>query len=218
MRLKDKIKTLVWVFFNQRLFRALIFFAHNGYLRDVGWIKSFLLKEPVNDDGKPIPWVTYSFLEFIKSRLHDNFRVYEYGSGNSTLFYSQIVGSVNSVEHNKEWFNRIRNKVGPNVEIKFQELDINGKYCRSILEQGGVFDIVIIDAEDRVNCLINCVSKLSETGVIVLDDSDRTEYMEGINFLVALGFKKIDFWGISPGFSNNKATTIFYKNNNCLGI
>jgi hypothetical protein len=218
MTLSEKIKTMVTVLLNQRLFRALIFFANSGYLKDVGWIKSFLEKESVNSIGEPIPWVTYPFLEFIKPRLKNDFRIFEYGCGNSTLYYSQFVRSVTSIEHNRGWFNRIKSKTGPNVEVIFKELDTNGKYCKSILEQISTFDIIIVDAEDRVNCLKCCTSKLSENGIIVLDDSDRIEYRKGIEFLLSLGFKKIDFWGISPCYSNNKATTIFYKSNNCLGI
>ena len=55
--------------------------------------------------------------------------------------------------------------------------------------------------------------------MIVLDDSERDTYKEGIKNLLDNRFKQLDFWGISPGFiSYNKCTSIFYRDNNVLGI
>ena len=31
-------------------------------------------------------------------------------------------------------------------------------------------------------------------------------------------YNELDFWGIAPGIFYNKCTSIFYKDNNCLGI
>jgi hypothetical protein len=51
-----------------------------------------------------------------------------------------------------------------------------------------------------------------------LDDSERDAYDEAVSFLLSNNFKKIDFWGISPGLFYKKSTTIFYKKKNCLDI
>ena len=59
---------------------------------------------------------------------------------------------------------------------------------------------------------------VSENGVIVLDDSERAFYKEGIDFMIKKGFKELPFSGISPGLFYLKTTSIFYKPNNCLGI
>ena len=83
---------------------------------------------------------------------------------------------------------------------------------------GEEFDIVIVDGRDRVNCIKNSISSLSDSGVMILDDSERSEYIDGIQFLSLNNFKKLDFWGISPGLFYKKCTTVFYKQNNCLGI
>ena len=80
------------------------------------------------------------------------------------------------------------------------------------------FDIVIVDGRDRVNCVKNAVNSIKVDGVIVLDDSERESYKAGIDFLLNKNFKKIDFWGISPGLFYKKNTSIFYKVNNCIGI
>jgi hypothetical protein len=54
--------------------------------------------------------------------------------------------------------------------------------------------------------------------VIVLDDSEREFYKEGINFLKHNGYKELSFSGISPGLFYRKSTSVFYRPDNCLSI
>ena len=80
------------------------------------------------------------------------------------------------------------------------------------------FAIIIVDGRDRVNCILNSTSSISQDGVLILDDSEREEYQNGVIHLKQLGYNELDFWGIAPGIFYNKCTSIFYKDNNCLGI
>ncbi len=80
------------------------------------------------------------------------------------------------------------------------------------------YNLIIVDAVDRVNCAINSIKQLSPNGVLILDDSEQEEYSAIFKFFIKKKFKKIDFYGISPGYFNRKATTIFYRPNNCLNI
>lgn len=94
----------------------------------------------------------------------------------------------------------------------------NGNYSKFSSNLNKKFDVIIVDGRDRVNCVKNAIKNLKESGVIVLDDSERESYKEGIDFILSHGFKKIDFCGISPGLFYKKNTTIFYKTVNCLEI
>jgi hypothetical protein len=188
-----------------------------GYLSEIGWVKSFSLKMPVDKHGNPYPWVTYLFIDFIEARLNESMNVFEYGSGNSTFYYADKVRSVTSVEHDRLWCEQVKNKITDNVTLIYQDLD-TGNYSISVVLQKKLFDIIIVDGRDRVNCLKQSVNALSEEGIIVLDDSEREIYLEGIVFLKDNGFKKIDFWGVSPGLLYKKCTSIFYKQGNCLAI
>ncbi len=218
MKLKDKIFTVIKLIFEPRLLRTLLFSSHNGYLVDTGWISSFLKKEPLDKFGVPIPWLTYPVISFLSERLNKDLKIFEYGSGNSTIYYSKIVNKVIAVEHNKEWYKKIMRKLSTNSEIIFTNLDYDDIYCRTIKGTNENFNIIIIDAEDRVNCIKNCLNNISENGVIILDDSEREEYSEGIEFLAKNNFMRLDFWGISAGFMHQKATTIFYRELNCLSL
>jgi len=218
MTLIDKIKTLFGLISEPKILRALLFSRYSGYLVDTGWNKSFLSEEPLDNNGEPIPWLSYPSISFLSERLNNNMLVFEYGSGNSTIYYSQKVKRVVAVEHNKEWYNKIKNQLAKNAEIVFKEVDKEGDYCRVIKTTDTKFHIVIVDAEDRVNCVKHCLDNLTEDGVIILDDSERVEYSEGIKLLLEKGFNHLDFYGIAAGIMYQKSTTIFYKKLNCLNI
>ena len=189
-----------------------------GYLDTIGWFDAFKKQQAIGHNGEPLPWVTYSFIDFIKPRLNNQFSIFEYGSGNSTLFYAKNVKRVVSVEHDETWYKKIMDKKAPNTEMIFTKLERGGEYCQKASLLGEKFDIIIVDGRDRVNCCKYSINALSKTGVIVLDDSERESYQEARVFLTEKGFKEISFSGISPGLFYFKATSVFYKNDNCLGI
>jgi hypothetical protein len=216
--MSNKINLLFKVFTSPKRLRTLLSFNDKGYLDEIGWFNAFDSKTPVDQDNNPIPWVTYSFIDFIKERLKKQHTVFEFGSGNSTYFYAKYAGIVVSVEHDKAWFDKIQGTKPENTELIFCELVRDGDYCRMPQKLEETFDIIIVDGRDRVNCCKQAVKSVSETGVIVLDDSEREFYKEGISFLKSKGFKELALTGISPGLFYRKATSVFYRAENCLNI
>lgn len=214
----SKISKVLDLLNNSALTKELLNQKYHGYLVDSGWIQSYLNQMPVNKDGSPLPWVTIPFIDFIVNRLTSEMTVFEFGSGNSTLFYSKKVKEVYSLEHDKDWADRIKKNIPSNVTLIFCKLIYDGEYCRSANHLDKKFDLIVVDGRDRVNCIKNSIGSLTQAGIIVLDDSERVQYQEGVDFLTQQGFRKIDFWGIAPGLSYKKCTTIFYKDNNCLLI
>ena len=198
--------------------RSLLSFGVKGYLAEIGWFSTVKSKAPVDENGDPIPWVTYSFIDFIKDRISKAHQVFEFGSGNSTFFYAKLAGKVVSVEHDHDWFNKILATKPANAEMIFCALEPDGDYCRMPTTKDQKFQVIIVDGRDRVNCCMQAINALTEDGVIVLDDSEREFYLPAIHSLTGLGFKQLPFSGISPGLFYRKSTTIFYKENNCLGI
>ena len=214
----SKISSLLQVVSQPKRLKSLLSFNHKGYLHDIGWFRSFDTRSPVDELGDPIPWVTYSFIDFIKGRLNKQHTVFEFGSGNSTFFYARYAGIVVSVEHDKGWYDKIVNKKPENSEMIYSELTRGGDYSNMPVKLGEKFDIIIVDGRDRVNCCMRAVDALSPNGVVVLDDSERAKYKPAIDFLTNAGFKELSFSGISPGLFYLKSTSVFYKSDNCLGI
>lgn len=198
--------------------KALLSYGHKGYLNSIGWFTAFDQKQAVDGKGKELPWVTYSFIDFIKERIDKTHHIFEYGSGNSTIFYAERAGTVTSVEHDKSWFDKVKNTSPANAEMIFCHLERNGAYAKKATLLDKKFDIIIVDGRDRVNCCKYSVDALSATGVLILDDSERQVYNDARILLKSQGFKEISFSGISPGLFYEKATSVFYKTDNCLGI
>jgi predicted O-methyltransferase YrrM len=144
--------------------------------------------------------------------------VFEYGCGSSTLWWSSKVREVVSVEHDKAWFRKISAITPPNATVYQIDLVTGGDYSMKIREFEDRFDIIVIDGRDRVNCAMNSLKALKSNGVIIWDNSDRSEYQNGYEFLQKNGFKKIEFVGMCPVVNIKTETAIFYKDSNNLGI
>jgi len=213
------IKKLKLFFTPKNVLFKLLRLRYRGMLYEEGWFEAACYYQSINKNKEPIPWWTYSLNDFLLPRLHNSLEIFEYGSGNSTLYLAKKVKHITSIEHNKEFFNYLRKKIPQNVTLKFKKLDkYNGNYSKAILEEDKNFDLIIIDGRDRVNCIYNAIQKLKSNGIILLDDSQREYYKEGINFLLKNGFKHIYFTGVSAGTYKKKATSIFYKDDNWLNI
>lgn len=214
----NKLKAFATLLKKPDRLKALLSYGHKGYLANIGWFTSFDNQQAMDQHGEPLPWVTYSFIDFIRPRLSKTLSIFEYGSGSSTLFYAKHVKRVVSVEHDEAWYNKIVKTKAQNAEMIFSKLETGGEYSKKAATLGEQFDIIIVDGRDRVNCCISSVAALTPAGVIVLDDSERPEYIKARTFLTGAGFKELSFSGISPGLFYLKATSVFYKPDNCLNI
>jgi len=190
----------------------------NSFLRGVGWFESFNTKMPVDKNGEALPWYTYSAIAFLESRIKKPMSVFEYGSGNSTIWWNGHVSKVICCEHDKSWFLFFKSKLPAEVKILNFNLEEGGEYSKAINAYKNEFDIIVIDGRDRVNCAENSINALKPDGVIVWDNSDRLKYKPGFDYLISKGFNRIDFLGMVPINNLNSSTSVFYKKNNCLGI
>jgi hypothetical protein len=212
------IKNLFPEFFIRLRTYNLLIKNKNSYLHTTGWMRSITTSKPSDEGGNPIPWMNLPVIAFLKDKLKDEHKLFEYGSGYSTFFYSKMVNTVTSVEYDEEWFNLIKGDLPSNAHLIFKAYDIDGEYCRAITTPITEFDVVVIDGRDRVNCLKQSIPMLSQKGVIILDDSQRSEYSEGIQFAIASGFRTLHFEGMKATGSGTDRTTIFYRNNNYFEI
>ncbi len=194
-------------------------FISKKYLKVKGWYQSRYTNIPVDGKGEAIPWYTYPSLYFLEQRVQKDFLVFEYGSGQSTIWFSNRVNKVVSLEHDLAFHEFLKPKLKnlENVDLIYEPLD-NDQYSRKILDYESAFDIIVIDGRERVKCAKNSLVALKENGVIIWDNSEREIYQEGYDFLIEKGFKRLDFAGMGPIDHSEWCTSIFYKDNNCLGL
>lgn len=190
----------------------------NSALKKYGWFKSVSEEIPIDAQGNPLPWLTYPAVNFIRNRISNNFKIFEYGCGNSTLWWASRVTIVYSCEHDERWYRTMKNSIPQNVFLNYIKLNSDGNYAKEISKYNNEFDVIVIDGRDRVKCIKNCLISLNDQGIIILDNSEREAYEEGINYLLNNGFKRIDFEGMGPVNCYSWCTTIFYREDNCFGI
>lgn len=61
-----------------------------------------------------VPWITIGAIRFLDNWLRPSMRVFEFGSGGSTLFFARRVQSVYTVEHDMEWVKRVHEALTEN--------------------------------------------------------------------------------------------------------
>jgi hypothetical protein len=188
------------------------------YLEEVGWYRSVEGRLPVDQQGNCIPWFTYAAIAFLQKKVPQGLTVFEYGSGNSTLWWAQRATSVTTFEHDLTWFNTFKQRVPVNVAYHHCALEYGGEYSKVISNYQDQFDVIVIDGRDRVNCAKNAVLALKEDGVIIFDNTERARYQAGYTWLLEQGFKVLDFEGLRPINCDGAWTSVFYRPNNCLGI
>jgi predicted O-methyltransferase YrrM len=152
-----------------------------------------------------VPWWTYRAIDVVEAYLSGlagnsrPVRVFEYGSGASTLWLAKRADEVHSVEHHREFGEHLRPELAPlaNVDFRIVEpvpsatpvvgsrkegaagLDF-ANYVASIDDVPGAFDLIVIDGRAREACLERAEHRLAPGGVIVFDNTRRRRYREAI--------------------------------------
>jgi hypothetical protein len=192
-----------WPLVSQLLLPGTNFFVESG------WLESLWQEKPVSKDGAPIPWYSYPAIEFIEPRIEPGFRVFEYGSGWSTLWWAGRVESVFAVEHDAQWFDSVQTQLPANARVTLRK-DADG-YIGELDACGGDFDVVVIDGEHRNQCARAAAARLKPSGAILFDNSDRLSFSDGVRYLSDAGWLRIDFFGLGPSYPYKTCTSLFFR-------
>jgi len=167
-----------------------------------------------------LPWFTYPAIEAIKNWDLSDKRVFEYGSGFSTLFWASRAKEVVSVEHNRSWYEKIAGIAPPNVRLTLAPIDEIENPTEKTFKQfeayaGAIderFQIIVIDgyARSRVRyqCARAALPHLDANGLIILDNSDWLPATA--MFLRESDLIEADFSGLVPGTNHSQTTSFFF--------
>jgi hypothetical protein len=177
-----------------------------------------------------LPWWTYPAISEVDAFLADrgSARVFEYGSGASSVWLGRRAGEVHSVEHSKEFVDFLEPVLSevPTVHLRYVEAPQRGElaevpsqrfghqgldfadYVRSIDEIGGTFDLVVVDGRARAACLRQAVPHLADGGIIVFDNSNRGRYSEAI---LTSGLQATRYPGFVPSLPYRSETTLLRR-------
>ena len=142
-----------------------------AYLENLGWYKSWEVEKPVDKNGNPEFWFNYAFIAFLEKKLSKNLEIFEYGSGHSTLKFSQKCKNIISIDNNPNWHSYLQNIQPKNSTLILQE-DLN-LYPQEITKFNKKHDIIIIDGKRRNACSKLVLNYLKERGVIIFDNLEK---------------------------------------------
>ena len=182
-----------------------------------GWFRSRREAMCVDANGDPIPWYTYAAISFLDERVPSDAHVFEFGMGNSTLWWAKHAADVQCVEGDATWFNLLALKLPANVHPVLEDAE-GDAYAQAAVRQGTPVDILVIDGRQRVRCCKESLPVLTDRGVVVWDNAERERYADGQRQLLAQGFRRLDFWSMGPLNTYEWLTSIFYRDGNLLGI
>ncbi len=175
-----------------------------------------------------LPWWTYPAIEEVGTALAAKggaARVFEYGSGASSVWLGRRAAEVHSVEHSAEFVEFLGDALAevPSVHLRHvaapqrgdraripsqrfghEGLDF-GDYVTAIDDVGGLFDVIVVDGRARSACLRQAVPHLAPDGLIVFDNSNRARYQEAI---LTSGLAATRYRGWVPSLPYQSETTI----------
>ncbi len=181
----------------------------NAMLFEYGWLRSRRQGKPVDADGNPLPWITYPCIDFLKQFDYKDKSVFEWGAGQSTLFWAARAMTVISVEADPIWFEMLKNSAPQNCEIWLRKREL-GPYVSAIAQSQDKFDVISIDGpgDFRPACSEAAVKHLRSGGFVILDNSDQS--LKSAKILRNSGLLQVDFTGFVPGLGYPHTTSIFF--------
>jgi hypothetical protein len=180
-----------------------------NFFFESGWLQSLISSRPVNQNGDAIPWFTYPCIDFLDGLNKTNWTVFEWGSGNSTVWWSKHVKQVVAVEDNEEWFAEVKKQISTNVDYSCCKDDSYYKRIKQFPDN--YFDVIVIDGSYRNECAIESINKISKEGLIIFDNADGVDFKKAQILFMEKEFYRIDFWGLIPSYAYKNCTSIFSK-------
>jgi hypothetical protein len=133
-----------------------------------------------------LPWLGYRAIRHLDGLLNPDWKMLEFGSGMSTMWFAKRCHRVVSVEDNELWYLKVKKMLEEhgvtNVEYKFKstnEYHILDEYTE------GYFDFILIDGVQRDKCARSALPKIREGGYIYLDNTDQRDHPNGNEVRIA---------------------------------
>ncbi len=127
------------------------------------------------------PWWPREAARHLGEMLRRTDTCVEWGSGRSTVWLTARTRRVHSIEHDPDWFARVRDQLRAegldpdSVRLLSSRPSGNGadpEYVRAVEQfADGEVDVFIVDGEHRGRCALAAVPKLSHGGLLLVDDA-----------------------------------------------
>jgi hypothetical protein len=134
--------------------------------------------------------------KFIEKYLKKDDTLLEYGSGNSTIYFSGIVRNVISIEHDIDWINSLKKVINAyditNIELLYQAAHSpDPKPCRYEQFKDYIhlpatrklkFTKALIDGRARKYCAKYLWDIIDENVIVFIHDFNRSDYQMSLKY------------------------------------
>lgn len=170
------------------------------------WIRSmFQRRRPLS---YAMPWITFDAIRAIEGHARPGTRVFEFGSGHSTLYWAEKGVEIHSVEDDRGWHDLLARRISgmPNAHL-YYEPGQDG-YVSRIEQVGGTFDVVVVDGSHRKECLKKALAFVKPGGLLVVDNTDW-HWFSDVDQVVPEGWRKQAYPGWAPFIGHQSETTLW---------
>lgn len=171
----------------------------------LGYKTSIERRSCVLGDGRAIPMMSYSLVEYLLGLDLSAFEILELGGGSSTEFWASCAKAVITLETNPEWMKLLESRPLPNVQARLSSADTLDRDMGAL---GRQFDAVVIDAAaNRFLLARRAIDLLRPGGFILLDNSDW--YPNTASLLREADLIQVDFHDFRPLHHFRCTTSLF---------
>ena len=184
--------------------------SFNALAQIYGQLNSMEHKASIDGNGRPIPWYTYPAIEYLSNLDFTQKRVFEYGSGNSSLWWANRCHDIVAIESDRGWYEKVNStrSGGQFRDYRLRE-DINSYVQHDDIVN---FNVVIIDGTFRAPCAGFFLSKIAEPNnfeILIYDNADWQPEVINILNEKLQDWVQVDFHGFGPINDFTSTTTIF---------
>jgi hypothetical protein len=133
------------------------------------------------------PWLTPRSIAYLEQAIQSDFVGLEYGSGRSTAWFARKVKHLTSVEHNDEWYSKVRkdleesglsnvdyhhhSKPDPKLSL---DAKIQSNYAQAVDNlQTNSLNFILVDGIERPACTLRALPLLKNGGLLIIDDANH---------------------------------------------
>lgn len=129
------------------------------------------------------PWIAQGAVRFLDANLSREWIGLEWGSGRSSSWYADRLQSLVSIEHDREWYERVSPRLPANAECRYIALNHDQSeptradynplpdYVK-VIDEFDRLDFVVVDGHYRQACVKAAVPKLARGGLLLIDNTN----------------------------------------------
>jgi hypothetical protein len=174
----------MWLFIRNKIGKIILFFLGRGWFVILANSRAIAFEfnqynsaknfNCVDKFQRPIPYFTYPAVEYLDNHNLNGLKIFEYGSGSSTLYFLRKGALVTSIEHNKDWHFKVTKKANNSNSLNCILTEDKSSYINRAEILGA--DIVVIDGKYRTECTHYIIRMIEEKkltfSMIIFDNSD----------------------------------------------